>query len=149
MAQWFEVPCIVSLPHLMNVFVYSGGTQVFVEQCRELDIAVAISPKNTNRRAVPTSLGHGGSYLHNGGQPGMLNSVGHGSAWGASFSGKIPANPVSAGNTGGGLGGMGHGNLWGGTGPVAPSSKQSGFAALEKFGKELNKSLLVIMQVRV
>jgi len=95
-----------------NVGSFFGAVQVFVEQCRELDIAIAVTPKGAANIAAMIRKHLPGAGLGNG----------------ANFA------RGSAGSDGAG----------------GENAKSSGlgtsFSTLEKFGKELNRSLHTIMQ---
>lgn len=148
--------------------------QVFVEQCRELDIAITVSPRGASSLAQLTAASHrpsSSASTNAGHHHNIFNAASGGSFSGASFSG----GSFSGGSSGLGLGLMGAGGSGsfmlgrgaggadrpvphgqqqqqagsGGGGGTMPSPRSgSSLAFLGAMGKELHKGLSHFVQVR-
>eukprot|EP00983_Pelagomonas_calceolata_P036332 1133533-Pelagomonas_calceolata.AAC.8 len=108
-------------------------TQVFVEQCRCLDIAIAVSPRNTS------SLGAAMARQQQQQQQQQQAAGGFGgsstSGYESSSSGRF--SPLTRKLTGGGLE-AGEGE---GVPGVGNLNLKQGYALVERFGKEFNKNI--------
>ncbi|GAX77587.1 hypothetical protein CEUSTIGMA_g5031.t1 [Chlamydomonas eustigma] len=121
-ARWFSQQrgvvrynCADSLDRT-NVASFFGAMQVFVEQCRELDIAIALSPKGVNGMVAAMR---------------KPSQIGGPASSGASSDGRSSSRPSTP---------------HGGSSTGAANASGSSMAAIEKLKNDLNKGLLGLMQ---